>query len=644
MVSSSSHAVGPAFPRRDALVVAVLYFALTIAFTWPLVLGLTRDIPGDFGDPLLNSWVVAWGATHFGRGWWSANIFAPHPLALAYSEHLFPQVLQALPVYWATKNPLLGYNLVFLSTFALSGLGMFLLARELTGSRSAGVIAGLGYAFSPFRIASIPHIQELSSAWMPFVLYGLRRHFATGRLRPLAGAAAAWILQNLSCGYYLLFFSPIVVLYIVWELTTRGLWTDRRTLLRAAAACAAVFVVTLPFVLPYLELRRLGFSPRSIAETKRFSADVYSYFTADPNLRLWGPLATAWPKAEGSLFPGLTIVVLAAFGAVARDALDVVGRPRPRATTLHRILMVAVSACWLVVVLLLLGGSIRVPGLKITEFSRAMVAAIGTSVALLAASAAARATARRWLASPAGIFSVITIFAAAMSLGPEIHAKGRVVADTSLYQVFYTFVPGFDGLRVPARYGMIVTLGLAALAALGYAAIDGGRRQYAAPMAGLLILLEATAVPIPLNQNSTEYGQPGLAPLPASIAIGDDAPPVYRFVAQLPPSSVVIELPLGEPAFDVRYLFYSTIHWKRLVNGYSGGEPLDYRFLIEAIKDVATRPDRAWQAIVDSSATHAVVHEGAYVDERGRRFSDFLRAHGARDIGVFGTDRVFELP
>ena len=165
---------------------------------------------------------MAWDATHLGRGWWNANIFAPHPLALAYSEHFLPQGLQALPVYRATNNPILGYNLVFLSTFVLSGLGMFLLGRELTGSRSAGFVAGLAYAFSPFRIASIPHLQVLSSAWMPFVLYGLRRHFTTGRVRPLAGAAAAWIAQNLSCGYYLLFFSPVVVLYIAWELTTRA--------------------------------------------------------------------------------------------------------------------------------------------------------------------------------------------------------------------------------------------------------------------------------------------------------------------------------------------------------------------------------------------------------------------------------------
>jgi hypothetical protein len=644
---------------RNAFAVTILYFSLTIALTWPLARGLTRDIPGDFGDPLFTCWVMAWDATHLGPGWWSANIFAPHPLALAYSEHFLPQGIQALPVYRATNNPILGYNLVFLSTFVLSGLGMFLLGRELTGSRSAGVIAGLAYAFSPFRIASIPHLQVLSSAWMPFVLYGLRRHFATGRLRPLAGAAAAWIVQNLSCGYYMLFFSPVVVLYIAWELTTRGLWTNRRALIRAAAACAVVFIVTAPFLLPYLELRRLGFSPRSLTETRRFSADVYAYFTADPSLRFWGPRADAWPKAEGWLFPGLTIVVLAACGAAGRRTGARSAPQALRHSALHRALTAVVIGCWLAVLLLLFGGSIRLPVLKITELPRALVFASAASAALLAGSAAARSFLRQWLASPSGIFSIITLFAAAMSLGPEIRAKGRVVADMSLYTMFYDFVPGFDGVRVPARYGMIVTLGLAALAAVGISRLsaavsrqsgaigstpnDRRRRQYVSAIAGALIVLEATAMPIPINQNSTEYAQPGLAPLPPLVATGDGAPAVYRFIAALPPSSVVVELPLGEPAFDVRYMFYSTLHWKRLVNGYSGGGPKQYEFLREALNDVATRPDRAWQAITDSTATHAVVHEGAYRDERGRRFGDFLRARGARDVAAFGTDRVFAL-
>jgi len=243
----SAIAAASTVPGRDAFVVTALYLATTLALTWPLAAGLTHDIAGDFGDPLFTSWVIAWDATHLGRGWWNANIFAPHPLSLAYSEHFLPQALQVVPLYLTTKNPILCYNLLFLSTFVLSGLGMFLLGRELTGSGAAGAVAGLAYAFAPYRIASIPHLQVLSSAWMPFVLFGLRRHFATGRIRPLAGAAAAWIAQNLSCGYYLLFFSPVMGIYLVWELTRRRLWTDKSIVGSLAAATCGVIAVTVPF-------------------------------------------------------------------------------------------------------------------------------------------------------------------------------------------------------------------------------------------------------------------------------------------------------------------------------------------------------------------------------------------------------------
>jgi hypothetical protein len=635
------------FSEVSATSAFFLYLALTIAMTWPLATGLASDIPGDFGDPLFTSWVLSWDATHLGRGWWSANIFAPHPLALAYSEHFLPQALQALPIYAATNNPILCYNLLFLSTFVLSGFGMFLLGRELTGSAAAGFVSGLAFAFAPYRIANIPHLQVLSAAWMPFVLFGLHRHFATGRVLPLAGAAAAWLVQNLSCGYYFLFFSPIVIIYIVWELTRARLWTDARTLVRVGAAVAIVLAATAPFLLPYLELRRLGFGPRSLTETRRFSADVYAYFTADPNLRVWGPIAQAWPKSEGLLFPGLTITLLAIFGAVTHGPAKAghyrfhradQGRPRRAASAVAAILAAAL------VFALLLGYSIRLPGLKITSLSRVLAVCAMAGAIVLVVSRESWDAARRRLLAPAGIFSAITLFALVMSFGPDIHARGRVVATTSLYALFVDFAPGFDGLRVPARYGTIVTLGLAALAALGVAAIDRGRHARVSAIAGALILLEAVAVPIPMNQNSTQYTQAGLAPLPGSIATGPAAPDVYRFAARLPESAVLLELPLGEPAFDVRYMFYSTLHWRRLVNGYSGGAPVDYGMLTESLRDIATRPDRAWQAIAASAATHAIVHEASYANDGGSHLSAWFRTRGAREVAAFGSDRVFEIP
>ena len=629
--------------RVPAGAALLLFAAATIVMTWPLAAGLTHDIPGDFGDPLFTSWVLSWDATHLGRGWWSANIFAPHPLTLAYSEHFLPQALQTLPVFAITKNPILCYNLLFLSTFVLSGFSMFLLGAELTGSVAAGLISGLAFAFAPYRIANIPHLHVLSSAWMPFVLLGLHKFFATRRAAPLAGAAIAWVVQNLSCGYYFLFFTPVVLLYIAWEITRRALWSDTRTLARTSLAIGAVLAVTLPFLIPYVELRRLGFSPRSLAETRRFSADVYAYFTADPNLRLWGSIAQAWPKSEGLLFPGLTVAILAIVGAT-RCGVDTTTDVKSRGLDGTSLAMLAGGLLMLgVVIAVLLGFSIRVPGIKITSLSRVLLVC-GLAVAIvLAASRRFRGGAIRWLLSPAGVFSGIVLFAIVMSFGPDIRAKGREVTPVNVYSLFFDFVPGFDGVRVPARFAMVGTLGLAALAALGIGAIDRRHRSRISAAAGTLILLEALAVPIPINQHSTQYAQAGLAPLPASIDAAP-APKVYQFVAQLPASAVLIELPLGEPAFDVRYMFYSTRHWRRLVNGYSGGAPQDYGTLTESLKDVDTRPERAWQSIVQSTATHAIVHEGAYQNDGGRRLSAWLRARGARDVAAFGSDKVLALP
>jgi hypothetical protein len=620
---------------RDAALAAALFLVLTLAMTWPLALGLTRDIAGDFGDPLLNTWILAWDVTHLGRGWWDANIFFPHPLALAYSDHLLPQALQALPVFVVSGNPVLSYNVVFLSTFVLSGLGMFLFVRELTRDPLVSLVGGLAFAFAPYRISSLPHLQVLSSAWMPFVLLGFRRYFDTRGWRPLAGAAAAWWLQNLSSGYYLLYFSPVVILYLAWEITARGLWSDTRLNGSVIATVAAVGACTAPFVWPYLELRRLGFSPRSLTEIQHYSADVYAWFTADPNLHLWGSLAQAWPKAEGSLFPGLTVTAIAIV-ALARAFAT---QDRSARSPAFRVLLLMSSA---VALALLLGFTIRLPGLKIAGFPRALAVTSLIAAVGLGTSARARSSVIAWLRTPVAFFTLITIFAIAMSFGPAIHAGGRLVSEIGPYAFFYRFVPGFDGLRVPARFGMIAAFGLAVLAPLTLTLIRSDRRRWqTASVVGALIILEAFAQPIPINQNSPDYARPGLAPLPV---LGAETPAVYRYVVTLPESSAILELPLGEPAFDLRYMYYSTRHWRSLVNGYSGGQPADYEQLDPLLQDALTVPERAWTALRNSRATHVIVHESYYAGDAGPRISAWLRANGAQEIAAFGSDRVFQIP
>jgi hypothetical protein len=636
----------------DAAAALVVYAGLAALMTWPLLRGVLHDVPSDLGDPLLNAWILAWDADHlarffsghFGalRGYWNANIFFPHPLTLAYSEHLTAEAVEILPFYAATRNPILCYNLVFLSTFALSGLGAYLLVRQLTGSRAAAFVGGIAYGFAPYRFGILSHVQVMSSAWMPFTLYALDRYFESRRRRALAGAALAFVVQALSCGYYLIYFSPVLLIFAAWKMSVISAWRDRRVWRDLLIASALVVVALMPFLVPYVIVRRLGIAARSLTETDRFSADVYAYLTAGVTLRVWGSVLRAWPKSEGSLFPGLTIAALAMAAAVVswRRCRSVSIEPR-----YVRAVASSIVAATAVVLLIVLFGSIRVSlgpiAIKATSLVRVLTVLAMLSAALLVLSPAARRTGTHWLGTPAAVMSLIALFAIVMSFGPQTHSRGRIVADPSLYALFFYGVPGFDGLRVPARFAMIVALALAALAGMAVAMIRSERRTAGAIVASALMIGESWAVPIPINGTNTEYQHAGFAPLPASVAT---VPPIYDAVAKIPRDAVLIELPLGEPDFDTRAMFYSTRHWRRLVNGYSGNAPIAYDVLTEAINDVFRSAERAWAAVTTSQATHLLIHEGSYAGARGQAVDAWARSHGAREIAADGTDHLFVLP
>ena len=638
---------------RDAAIAAGAFVVLTLVFTWPTVLHPATKVPADLSDPLLNCWILAWDAEHLLRAlsghlsalskYWNANIFYPQPLALAYSEHLTVEAISILPIYAFTRNPILCYNAVFWSTFALSGLGAYLFARELTGSRAAAFVAGVAYAFAPYRFSTLPHVQVLSSQWMPFALYGLRRYFVTRRPTPLAWAAVAFVAQGLSCGYYLVFFAPVVALYAAWEIAVRRLWSDTRLWRDLGAVALLSAVAIAPFLIPYLRLRRLGFDARSLTETDRYSANAYAYFTADLILRFWGRVARAWPAPEGSLFPGATIAGLSV-------ACVVFTWRRVRATkaesSLANVLGWMLVAAGAVLVAMLAWGPIRftfgVLPIKTTDLNRVLLVIAILTVALLTISSPARVTARRWFASPPAILAVVAIFSIAMSFGPRLYVGTKLMEDPALYRMFFDYVPGFDALRVPARFGMIVALALAPLAALALMFVPPGRRTLAASAATFLILIESYAVPLPVNFNDTSYRQTGLAPLPAAVM---PPPAVYDIVAtQLPPDAVILELPIGEVPFEARYMFYSTRHWRRLINGYSGGMPQSYALLSSNLSDALLAPDRAWASLAASGASHVIVHEAYYSGSRGDAMTRWLESHGLRTIARAGTDLVLEMP
>jgi hypothetical protein len=630
-------------------------------FTWPLALGLTRDIPWDLGDSLLNAWILAWDADHIWRflsgdfgalsGFWNANIFHPEPLTLAYSEHLIGQAIQIVPIYVLTGNIILSYNLLFLSTFVLSGLGTYLFVREVTGSARAGFVAGLIYAFAPYRVPQFAHLQVLSSQWMPFALYGLRRFFETQRMTPLIGAGAALVTQNLSNGYFMLFFSPIVAAYVIFEIATRRLWRDVRLWSQLATTAAAVVVLTLPFFLPYLELRRLGFPPRPLNEIVTYSADVFSYWTAPPESRMWGQAMRAFPKPEGDLFPTLTALALAAIGlgAAGRSSWHAThASPIPirRLKPMVTILLVVCAVYSLLLVLVLSGVRFESIGplpISVRRIGRPSLVLAFAALALVGVSPRARAFARSAIGTLAPFAIVIAALAFVLSLGPEIRSNGRLIGETGPYSLLYSYVPGFDGLRVPARYAMLVILFLATAAGFGVAEIERRiKREWAmAVVLGTLVVGESFAAPIIVNGTAAEGGY---AAPPARVYTGDQVPQSYQFLKTLPsPGTVIVEFPFGEWGYEVRYMFYSSTHWHPLLNGYSGTFPLSYSLRGVLLRHPLDSPDLAWKSLMDDGATHAVVHGDLFLDDEGDAIGKWLVERGARQIAGFGRDRVYAL-
>jgi hypothetical protein len=639
---------------------ALVYTIIAVWATWPLARGLSHDVAWDLGDPVLVIWALAWNCSQMlavlggdaGRltTYFDANIFAPATHTLAYSEHFIGQSLQVLPVYALTGNAVLCYNLLYLSTFVLSGLGGFLFVRTITGSRAAGFTAGLLFAFAPYRFPQSSHLQVLSSQWMPFALYGFRCYFETGRRRALAGGAAALVVQNLSCGYYLLYFTPFAAVYILAEMAARGLWRSARVWRDLAAAGAAVAAVTVPLFLPYLALRDLQPSTRTLAEVARYSADVYSYLTAFAEHPLWGRAAQAFPKPEGQLFPGLGALLLAAIGVLwsgtSGTSKDVPlrrhdvplrrhdepqGKPRDGRTAIVGVLIVVAAVHVVLFAAVLLGRrfALDLGGvvLRVSDATQLLVRAAASGVLVLILSPGARTRLAGFL-WPRGAWVVALLAALWLSLGPLPTSMGRPLDLFAPYRVLYELVPGFDGVRAPSRFWMVGLLALSVLGGFGAARLV--RRPAGIAVLGVLWLLclaEARVDPFAVNGAGpvAEFN----APEPRLRGRGN-LPPVYAAVAREAPDAVLAELPLGQPDFDLRAMYYSTFHWRRLVNGYSGFTPVHYGLLVAALGAADPEGERAWAALGRAGATAVIVHEGAYVDGRGRRLSAALEARGAR--------------
>jgi hypothetical protein len=123
---------------------------------------------------------------------------------------------------------------------------------------------------------------------------------------------------------------------------------------------------------------------------------------------------------------------------------------------------------------------------------------------------------------------------------------------------------------------------------------------------------------------------------------------VYPWLAAQPGDFALVELPVQDltapkPAFhESVYMLYSTLHWKRLLNGYAGIEPATHVELRERMQ-VFPAPD-ATATLRRMGARYVVVHRGGYGPHRWERLErDLAGAPDLRLVAELDGDHVYEL-
>ncbi len=563
--------------RRGVLSALLFHAAVTLYMAAPLIDYGGLAAASYVGDARLIIWTLAWDAHALMNGLplFDANIFHPAAHALRFAEHHLGVALLALPVYAVSGNAILAYWVVWLAAFLANALAMHALGWRLTRSHVAAAVGGLVYAFSFFRMLhGHGHLQLLWTAWLPLSALALERWYADPTWRRLACLWALVLAQALVSWYLavmvLVAQAVLLLVLVVAAARPRPVW---RPFVQVAIGGAAGALVLWPLARPYLAL---GGAP--LAEAADLSADAAAYLLPPENTALgqWVTAHTSlhprWIWGEQTMYLGWIALALAGLGIIAlvrgRGPAEAGPSDRPHAR----------ANAW--------GPASAGP-------DRALVAGL----------------------CAVGLVGLL------LSFGPS---ASRLAPFDWLRDV-----PGLALFRAPARFGLLVLLGVATLAALGAAVLARRPRgRLALAFCVPLMLVEWRVVDFP-------NGKPERLQVPLA----------YRQLARLPPGAIV-SLPdyrgADEWFREADYLLFSTLHWRPIANGYGRSEPPEFGPLMD---DLRTFPSpRATAALRRASIRYVVCDADRYGRGAAELLARAVQEPGLRSLGTVGAVTIFEVP
>jgi hypothetical protein len=388
----------------------LVYAGLALAFTWPLATHLDSGIlrGEDTEDALQQTWVLAWvrhAVVHLHWRLFDAPIFYPAHDTLAFHDTMLPLALFTLPLGVVVHNPLVIYNVMVLLSYPLCGIAMYALAQHVTGDTRAATLAGMIFAFCPYRERHLEHLNLLSAEAIPLLILAVELARARGGLLWWSFLGAMCVIATLLSLYYAAFTFLAVGLYI-GVLALRRTWIIAPQARRGMWILGSAMLLELGALAPYLTASHAAVG-RNLDAMVYFSADVRDYLHAGPQSLLYGWSDRLWQipplDVRQYLFPGVTAILLAALP---------LWRPK--------------------------NGPHRGAG-RIEALDRART------------------------------YTIVAAALAICTLGPYLRLFGTFTGLPLPYLAIYAWVPGFAGLRDVARYDQVLMAFVAATAAIGAA-------------------------------------------------------------------------------------------------------------------------------------------------------------------------------
>jgi hypothetical protein len=606
-------------PVVRELLIILAFCLFTAILTWPYVTRM-RDAVVDPGDPYLVAWILWWDyhATFTNPlTLFHSNLFYPLRYTLAFSEHCYGLAILFFPLFALGLHPLTVHAIAMFLGFALCGYGAFRLARTLTGAYGVAWVAGIVFAFVPYRFHLMSHLPYLFSPWVPLLFEALVL-FVRGRTwKRGAWLGFAFFATGVTTiSWFTLSLVPFAVVALLL-LTRYRLWDDGAFWRRGGVALGIASLALLPFMLPYYIVSKLYGFERSIEEVKANSAWPIHWLSVENRNKLWFRMGEGITDGwRFKLFPGLLPILfslVALFFAPPKSRVSYADATQTRKKWLARLDAL---------IFFLIALSILTVGFDDTNAFGGFFNWVRAERALAALTVAV--IARLCLGYPSFLRVehanlVGTIRSERRSdafwIGIILFVIGFCYSlgwNFFFYRVLYDILPMFKSMRVPTRGAMLAYLGIALLAGLGVrrlAEIVSERRPrvrcawiYAAACA--LLLFELNAAPL-------------------NFMRGDVYPDAVTLrLKETKMRGGVVVLPAGGD-FNHRHILRSADHAKPLIVGTSGFNS-PYETQIEGFINAGAIPVGLLDLFEKVPASYVVVENNLITPERRSDYEAFL--------------------